>query len=251
MHTSNTDVQGLKKSATQFAISENVSRFREGRVYAVLFSDGWLKVGRGRNPESRIGSHASVSAMRNATVERSVVSGLLADSGSAEAELIELCSMRGIAVHGREWFTGVDFDEVCRLFDRRFKGDASHYLSRVRKLQSARVDTLLSAVFDVAPHDRDDAMKDAEDRLKWASSLAHARILERIYLDDMYGGLLFEASESGMSNFGNYAALTVHALDESEIADLFYTASTNPGEALEQIVSSARSMVDAFAEGKG
>jgi len=233
--------------ATRFQISQNVSRFREGRVYAVLFSDGWLKVGRGRDPQSRIGSHACVSAMRNATVDRSIVSGTLADSGTAEAELIAFCSKQGTAVHGREWFTGVDFEEVCNLFGTRFKGDAPDYLSAARKLQSERVETMLDAVFARVPSDHAHVMTEAEDRLKWGASLAHARILDRIYRDDMYSGWLFEVSESGMSNFGNYAALTVHALDEGEIADLFYRASTNPGEALEQIVSSARAMIDAFA----
>lgn len=245
--TSNT----LNHVATRFVNSENVSRFREGTVYAVVFSDGWLKVGRGRNPQSRISSHACVSGMRNATVDRSVISGTVADSLAAEAALISFCSEQGEAVHGREWFTGVSFDTVCKFIEEQFSGDSPEYLSEARKFQSDRVQSMLDGVFSRAQPVADAAaMNEAEERLKWISSLAYARILDRLYRDDMYDGWLFEVSESGITNFGNYAALTVHALDEGEIADLFYRVSTNPGEALDQIVSSARAMVDAFSAGE-
>lgn len=250
MQISSASVNSQTNVSTRFVNSENVSRFREGRVYAVLFSDGWLKVGRGRDPQSRISSHACASGMRNATVDRSVVSGVIADSRAAEAALIAFCAERGKNVHGREWFTGVDFEDVCGLFEQSFKGDDAEFLSQAKKLQSERTENMLSDIFSRVQPDSAAVTTEFEESAKWFVSLAYARILDRIYRDDMYDGWLFEVGETGMTNFGHYAALTVHRLDEGEIADLFYRASTNPGEALDQIVSSAQSMVAAFSAGE-
>ncbi len=226
---------------------ENVARFREGKVYAVLFSDGWLKVGRGRDAQSRINSHIGTSSMRGAKFVRSITSGVLADSGAAENALIAYCAAAGTNVHGREWFTGVDFDDVKEFFSLHLAGDTAEFLESAKKAQVKRVDAMLDAVFGRSGLDRSPGEKELADQQRWNASLTHARILDRIYRDDMYGGWLFETSASGMSNFFNYAALTVNTLDEGEIADLFYGAATRPSEALEQVVSTAQALIAAYA----
>lgn len=226
---------------------ENVARFREGRVYAVLFSDGWLKVGRGRDAKSRINSHIGTSAMRGAKFVKSISSGLIADSSSAENALIAFCSEKGTSVHGREWFIGVEFDEVKEFFGLHLVADTPERLESAKRAQAKHVNSMLDSVsrcFRPAPVS---AQSDVADPDRWIAALTHARILDRIFRDDMYGGWLFEISASGMTNFFNYAALTVNTLDEGEIADLFYGASRHPGEALEQIVSTGQSLVAAYA----
>lgn len=247
MHQHTESINSPNNLAPRFSQSENVARFREGKVYAVLFSDGWLKVGRGRDAQSRINSHIGTSSMRGATHDRSVISGVLADSGSAENALIAYCSERGASVHGREWFTGVDFEGVSEFFCTHFMGDTADYLAAAREAQSRRVETMLNTVFERPGPNPPSATKDADDLARWVASLTHARILDRIYRDDLYGGWLFEISASGMTNFFNYAALTVNTLDDGEIANLFYSASTNPGEALEHITSTAQALIAAYA----
>jgi hypothetical protein len=247
MHQSIQTINTPASVATQFGNGENVSRFREGKVYAVLFSDGWLKVGRGKDPKTRIASHAGASSMRNAQLIRSVESGVMADSGAAENALIAFCESRGEAVHGREWFVGVEYDDVFQFISENFKGDCPAYLAEARESKSRRVESMLDQVFGAPQSHPKDPMTAAEEQAKWFSSVAYARIFDRIYRDDMYTGWLFQVSASGLTNFCNYAAIAVNTLDEGEIADLFYRAATNPSEALDQIVSTARALIEAYA----
>ncbi|PXX59497.1 hypothetical protein SAMN05660489_04522 [Pseudomonas sp. LAMO17WK12:I10] len=251
MHTQTPNSNTPANVATRFDGSENVSRFREGKVYAAVFSDGWIKVGRGRCPESRIVAHSSVSAMRNATLLQFAVSGELVDSASAEADLIKFCSERCHAVHGREWFTEVDFEGLRQLITERYSGNSQEDLRDARAAKSKRVDQMLEAVFRLGADDRQASVDGPEDQLKWSNSLAYARIIDRIYLDDCYSGWLFEASSSGMSNFGNYASLVLHSLDDSEVADVFCRAATSPGEVLEYITETARSIIDTYQKARG
>lgn len=247
MHTSSSDVQALKKAAPQNGGFKNVARFREGRVYAALFSDGWLKVGRGRDAQARINSHIGTSSMRGAKFVRSISSGLLADSGAAENALIAYCSELGSNVHGREWFTGIDFDEVKEFFSLHLGGDSAEVLDSAKSAQAKHVDAIMDSVSGHFTPDQSQNQKEVAEQNQWTASLTHARILDRIYRDDMYGGWLFEISASGMTNFFNYAALMVNTLDEGEIADLFYRAARGPGEALEHIVSTAQALIAAYA----
>lgn len=247
MHHQTETINTPANSAPRFAISENVARHRGSCVYAVLFSDGWVKVGRGRNGEARIGSHAGVSAMRNATVVRSVVSGRIVDSRSAEKELIAYCSENGRSVHGREWFSDIDFETLEGIITKQFSDSSDEQFAVAAERSDVAAKKLVDAIFSIGAPSPSEAKRAAEEAARWAESLTHARILDRLYRDDAYGGWLFEISASGMTNFFNYAALTVNTLDEGEIADLFYCASTNPGEALEQITGTARALIAAYA----
>lgn len=234
-------------SAPRFSIAENVALHRGSCVYAVLFSDGWVKVGRGRNGAARIGSHAGVSAMRNAAVVRSVVSGRIVDSKSAEKELIAYCSENGRSVHGREWFSDIDFEALEGIITKKFSDSSDEQFAIAAERSDVAAKKLVDAIFSIGAPSPHEVRRAEEEAARWAASLAHARILDRLYRDDAYGGWLFEISASGMTNFFNYSALTVNTLDEGEIADLFYCASTNPGEALEQITSTARALIAAYA----
>lgn len=248
MHMQTQSVQALSRAAPQNANHDFVARFREGKVYALLFSDGWIKVGRGRNPECRILAHSTASGMRNATLVKTTVSGSLIDSAYAEAELIKFCAEQGSAVHGREWFVGVDYDQLVALIDTRFQGDSPASIDAARRAQDEMAEQMLSSIF--GGH-RKAAVPDLAEQKKWMESLAYARLLDRIFLDDGYSGWLFEPSDSGMSNFGNYASLVIHELPVDEVADLFVRAGRNPGEAIEQVTCAARHIIDAHKSSGG
>jgi len=117
MHLQESSIQAPSNHAPQNAKHDSVARNRLGQVYAVLFSDGWVKVGRGRNAQKRIDCHISTSLMRGAKLVDSRISGLILDSRGAEAALIAMCGGYASAVHGREWFEGVDFDSLAALID--------------------------------------------------------------------------------------------------------------------------------------
>lgn len=248
MHMQTQSVQALNRPAPQNANHDFVARFREGKVYALLFSDGWIKVGRGRNPDDRVQAHKTASGMRGATLVKVMTSGTLIDSAYAESELIKFCSEHGRAVHGREWFAGVDYDLLIAVISDRFRGDPPAAIDAARRAQSNRFEKMLSSVFE--PRNQAVAPDPAEQK-KWIESLAYARLLDRIFLDDGYSGWLFEASDSGMSNFGNYASLVIHELPDDEVADLFVRAGRNPGEVIEQVTCAAKEIIDAHKRSGG
>jgi DNA-binding XRE family transcriptional regulator len=83
-------------------------------LYVCAFSNGAIKVGRSSDPDSRIAQHE----------ERVACLGVLLNEKraypftgyyvqAAEAELIARCTQHATSRHKSEWFTGLDFEEVC------------------------------------------------------------------------------------------------------------------------------------------
>ncbi|MEB2514812.1 GIY-YIG nuclease family protein [Pseudomonas sp. YuFO20] len=239
--------------ATRFMQSQNVSRDKSSSstrsgacVYAVLFSDGWLKVGRGRNAQARIGSHAGISSMRNATVMKSVVSGLLVNPKKAEKRLIDFCMSIALPVHGREWFVGVDFESVESIINAEFQGDSDDSFAVAKARSDKAQDSLFKSINKAFAPGGEVKSSSVEDPIRWATSISHARIINSIYIGDLYGGQLFQAAPWGMTNFETLAALALHGMDDSQIAGIYGSVFANPGEALEMIVGAGESVVDAY-----
>src|SRR6476620_1183397 len=86
-------------------------------LYVCRFSNGTIKVGRSIDPVSRIASHIDrVSCMGIQLLEHQAfecTGGALL----AEADLIEMCVARANSRQLNEWFTGLDFTEVCAWAD--------------------------------------------------------------------------------------------------------------------------------------
>jgi DNA-binding XRE family transcriptional regulator len=84
-------------------------------LYACLFSNGHIKVGRSRNPAGRIGSHCVRVACMGVTLVDSF--HVICDWDAAEAEdrLIRRCDQDASARFQNEWFAGLDFASVCDL----------------------------------------------------------------------------------------------------------------------------------------
>ena len=108
--------------------------FKIGYVYAILMSDGMVKVGRSsKSVSSRIKSHALTAKLRGVSIQKTVESGKLMDSRAAEKFLRNLCLSSSADVIAREWFMGADFDEIEDIFASRFNGDCEKQIALKEK----------------------------------------------------------------------------------------------------------------------
>lgn len=83
-----------------------------GHVYVVQFGDGIVKVGHAQNPKARIKSHATEAAHHGQTVTQCWSSSRHGASWFSEDDLIAWCAERGSLARGREYFSGIDFDDL-------------------------------------------------------------------------------------------------------------------------------------------
>lgn len=219
----------LANLAPRNASSENVARQVNGYVYAVLFSDGWVKVGRGRDAYARINTHKSISRMRGAEIVDFKVSGMLVDSKDAEKKLLALCESYGSSVHGNEWFAGVDFERLCCVIDSEFSGDSEEQFEEYRAAFDGRM-----SVFDKVLASSSRALSDLLGRrhLAWDLACSHASIIEQIYLDDWFGGPIFEKKEPGGSYFHLIASISMYEATNEMMADIYSKAVNYPTELL-------------------
>ncbi len=79
-------------------------------LYACLFSNGAIKVGRSSEPEARRQQHASRVACVGITMVEFRAAQVMGSAVHAEARLIDLCAQNATAQHRDEWFEGVAFD---------------------------------------------------------------------------------------------------------------------------------------------
>lgn len=84
-----------------------------GFVYAALFDDGAIKVGRSGDAGARLATHAVSASRRQSALTDSCVSAFLPDCHWAERCLIAFCRKRGKIARGKEMFSDLSFDEVA------------------------------------------------------------------------------------------------------------------------------------------
>lgn len=215
--------------APQNANHDFVARLQPGQVYVARFSDGWVKIGRGRDAQSRITCHVSASAMRGAPLIESYVSGLIVDSVAAESALIEMCGGSKAAVHGREWFLNPDYPALVATIKRKYSGDPAERFVAHREAVEVQSQKIFSFIRgQVTPS----SVFSAQDMAAWSSALEHAAVLEQIYLDDCYGGQLFAKEDKGYSAFFLMAALAVWKLPAHSVAVTYWKAFNEPGQLL-------------------
>lgn len=81
-------------------------------LYVVEFDQGTIKVGFASKPAERIRGHLFQSSKFRIGILRHWVSESSATAFLHEQALITWCSDRAKEVHGKEWFTGLDFEDV-------------------------------------------------------------------------------------------------------------------------------------------
>lgn len=86
--------------------------FDAGHIYVVEFTSGVVKVGKAGSPKSRVASHAHHARVHGGDVRGSWISERHHGVSVTERDLIAYCKKRGVLAFGKEYFRGVDFDDV-------------------------------------------------------------------------------------------------------------------------------------------
>jgi len=81
-------------------------------LYVVEFDQGTIKVGYASRPADRIQGHVYQAAHFRIGVLRHWVSETSTTAFLHEKALINWCAARAKEAHGKEWFTGLTFEEV-------------------------------------------------------------------------------------------------------------------------------------------
>lgn len=206
-------------------------------VYAVMFSDGWLKVGRGKNPEARIQAHEAVSKMRGATRTAYVISGRIVNAKAAEAELIGFCQGIGKTEFGNEWFSGVEFNLVESLIKDRFPEDSAEAFDQEKERSEKAIDRVVGGMF------RNGRQRNGVD-LKWVEAMGHARIVERILAtNEPLSGCWQKEVAPNFSFCALTVSLAVYEMDDEEITELYESLAYCPGDCLQSMESTVRAMI--------
>lgn len=198
-------------------VNENTPgrQYQGAYVYAVLFSDGWVKVGRGADPIGRIRVHQSVSKMRGASMEKKVISGKLVSSRKAEERLIAHCKENGNPIWGNEWFSRVDFDQLeCLILDE-FSGDSDEQFEAAAIASAKKHEEFTNKLNKLFPG-RDE---------KWIFCFQLAQLMRTMFLNNGNNGPLFGKSIKGASPFEIWFSLVAYFGNENELADLIAEAS--------------------------
>lgn len=94
-----------------------------GHIYVAEFDQGTIKVGMSVDPRARLRTHALDAARFQISITRRWISLSHADAAASEKALIRWCAARASAAGGREWFSGLDFEEVM-AHGRKLAGDS-------------------------------------------------------------------------------------------------------------------------------
>lgn len=185
--------------------------YKKGHIYAVLYSNGWVKVGRSGDVQNRIKT-LSGSVIGEKAVSTKA-SALLSDAHRAEGKLIAFCRKRCDDQHGKEWFSGIGFKELAQAVSRLEQEDRE------------------SQAEPSAPRGTGDLGKFGGMILesnRWRDSLQKAELLESVYFVNLHCGGVFEKGERGYSEFFLLASILLHNLSVFEQASLFSLAATDP-----------------------
>lgn len=92
-------------------------------LYVVEFDQGTIKVGYSSNPELRMQAFATHGSVFRIRVLRHWVSEPHMGASLNEKTLINWCKKRAVEVSGKEWFYGLEFDEVKKAIQQMVTSD--------------------------------------------------------------------------------------------------------------------------------
>jgi hypothetical protein len=91
-----------EKVHSHFLLEKKMSQ-----IYAILFTDGVVKVGRGKSAKDRIAAHSGSARLRGAQVKEFYFVDVLYGENKAELELIGFAESISKEKIGYEWFKGI------------------------------------------------------------------------------------------------------------------------------------------------
>lgn len=84
-------------------------------LYACLFSNGHVKVGRSTDPASRIAAHEDRVSCLGIDLDQYRIYECAGYVVTAEARLIEECAKAAEQINKNEWFVGLSFEWACTV----------------------------------------------------------------------------------------------------------------------------------------
>jgi len=217
-----------------------------GYVYAVLFSDNWVKVGMTQYaPINRVNAHRAISSLRGAGMVDYVLSGRIVNCREAENRLINYCGQYGAAIYGREWFSGITFNDLKKIIKADYAGNSAEELKRSAAKYNARRCSALASLVDRFSN-KNQKQVDKE----WLCSRDMALSLEH-YLVDMLGeGGCLKSRENNFSMFACFTSISlfrsgwarrVEIMDsvmsvetEGDLGDFLYSIESDVRNALQE-----------------
>lgn len=199
-------------------------------IYVIEFSCGLIKVGKTRNPKSRISTHAStVRIVSGAEISREWVSIAHTNNSENELKLINFCSSKfgNGKSKGREWFNGCSFDEVV-IYAEKLEYSQDFLEKNAADEESTRLFL-----------DKFGTVEQKNEQIKSSISYECAIKLENFIRDSLWvGGDLFEVNDKfGMSPFvivvgayfygGDPVELLIEAMSQILMCDENQAATVN------------------------
>ena len=87
-------------------------KLKKESIYVIAFDSGVIKVGRGYSPEQRIKAHRKIGIIAGWKIIQTFSIECKFDAIKAEKHLIAKCIEKCSEVRAREWFLGLEFDNV-------------------------------------------------------------------------------------------------------------------------------------------
>lgn len=206
-----------------------------GQIYAVLFSNGWMKAGRSyRGAAGRIKSHCRTAAIANAVPVAEMVVEAVSHLHLCEMELLNVCRNR-FAEHaaiGKEWFKEVPASEfeALRLVMSEISCRSSGLAHTCPTFQQAMAGEKFDAV--LASMASQSASTSEPPDPRYLEALGIAKLLQTMVSNDSISGAVFTEQESlgGISRFTLVLSIHLYGMDDESQADCVRTLVDGLGE---------------------
>lgn len=188
---------------------------RNGKIYAVLFNNGYMKAGRAyRNADGRIREHIKKAAIIGAEKVCDVVIDIPYALHKCERELLTACDARfaGVTTFGREWYCGVSQDHIAEM-ELIMRGIAAQSSGLAHTcITEAMATNPLRNLAAVAPP----VVQQVD--IAYIEALGIAKGMQAMITNDLISGAVFTTTEAlrGLSYFTVTMSLYLYGMADDE-----------------------------------
>lgn len=209
-----------------------------GQVYAILFSDGLVKVGRGYDARSRVITHEGAAKARGVKVVEKYFSGPLIDPKSCEKKVIEYCKKNGDLAHGLEWFSKINYEALKEYIKANLPRANEQEIFKKREEIKNKAEEVGKYIFDSINEKFNiptEITMVSQEEKEWSNSLVHASTIQKVMQDDLFYCDSFKLEAYGVSKFELSCAIVVSSMCAGEIAGLYNLALHYPEDCINLI----------------